>query len=104
MRGGRLGVWFFVTVLRVLGLRLAYALLIPPVIYFGLRSPDVPATMDYHRRVFGPLPWWKQRWLVFLHFFSFGRAILDRIAVLSGDTGHFSFTFDGEDHLRSAVA
>jgi hypothetical protein len=35
LRGGRLGLWFFITALRVLGLRLTYALLAPPAIYFS---------------------------------------------------------------------
>jgi len=60
--------------------------------------------MDYHRRIFGDLPWWKRRWLVFKHFLSFGRALIDRTAILAGETRHFSFTFDGEHHLREAVA
>ncbi len=60
--------------------------------------------MDFHRRIFGPQPWWKRRWLVFRHFLSFGRAIIDRTAVLAGDTRHFSFSFDGENHLRDALA
>src|SRR6266852_2125608 len=50
------------------------------------------------------LPWWKRRWLVFKHFLSFGRALIDRTAILAGGTRHFSFTFDGEHHLREAVA
>jgi len=104
LRGGRWGIWFFLTALRVLGLRLTYVLLIPVAIYFSFASPDVPATMAYHRRIFGPIPWWKRRWLVFRHFLSFGVAIIDRIAVLAGDTRHFSFSFDGEHHLRNAVA
>jgi predicted LPLAT superfamily acyltransferase len=104
LRGGRSGIWFFITALRVLGLRLTYALLVPPAIYFTFVSPDVPATMDFHRRIFGPQPWWKRRWLVFRHFLSFGRAIIDRTAVLAGDTRHFSFSFDGENHLRDALA
>ncbi|HVU26411.1 MAG TPA: hypothetical protein VHG71_01585 [Verrucomicrobiae bacterium] len=104
MRGGRRGVWFFITALRILGLRATYALTIPVAIYFSFRSPDVPATMDFHRRIFGPVPWWKRRWLVFKHFFSFGRALIDRTAVLAGDTRHFSFSFDGEHHLRNALA
>lgn len=104
LRGGRGGVKFFLTALRVLGLRLTYVLLVPPAIYFSFASPDVPATMDFHRRVFGPQPWWKRRWLVFKHFLSFGRAILDRTAILAGKTRHFSFAFDGEHHLRSAAA
>jgi len=104
LRGGRWGIWFFITALRLFGLRLTYALLVPPVIYFSFASPDVPATMDFHRRIFGPQPWWKRRWLVFRHFLSFGRALIDRTAILAGDTRHFTFTFDGEQHLRDAVA
>jgi predicted LPLAT superfamily acyltransferase len=104
LRGGRWGIWFFITALRVLGLRLTYALSVPPAIYFSFVSPDVPATMDYHRRVFGPLPLWKRRWLVFRHFFAFGQALIDRTAILAGMTKHFSFTFDGEVNLRAAAA
>ena len=104
LRGGRWGIWFFVTVLRVFGLRFTYALLVPPAIYFSLVSPDVPATMDYHRRIFGPQPWWKRRWLVFRHFLSFGHAIIDRTAILAGNRKHFSFTFDGEEHVRRCLA
>ncbi len=103
MRGGRWGVWFFVTALRVLGLRLTYALAVPPAIYFSFASPDVAATMDFHRRMFGPQPWWKRRWLVFKHFFSFGRALIDRSAITAGETKYFSFTFDGEEHVRAAL-
>ena len=38
-----------------------YVLAVPPAIYFAFASPDVPATMDFHRRIFGPQPWWKRR-------------------------------------------
>src|SRR5947199_8996577 len=51
LRGGRSGIWFFITALRILGLRLTYALLPPVAAYFSFASPDVEATMDYHRRV-----------------------------------------------------
>ena len=104
LRGGRWGIWFFITALRVLGLRITYVLLLPVAAYFTFVSPDVPATMDYHRRLFGPLSWGKRRWLVFRHFLSFGRAIIDRVAILAGDTRHFSFSFDGEEYLRQAVS
>jgi predicted LPLAT superfamily acyltransferase len=104
LRGGRWGIWFFLTALRLLGLQVTYALMIPVAIYFSFVSPDVAATMCYHHRVFGPVPGWKRRWLVFRHFLSFGRAIVDRVAILGGKTRHFSFSFDGEEHLRDAVA
>jgi predicted LPLAT superfamily acyltransferase len=104
LRGGRSGIWFFITALRILGLHLTYALLPPVALYYSLVSPDVQATMDYHERVFGKVPWWKRRWLVFRHFLSFGIALIDRTAILAGKTDHFTFSFDGEQHLRAAVA
>ena len=104
LRGGRWGVWFFITALRVLGLRVAYLLTVPVAVYFSFTSPDVAATMDFHRRIFGRVPWWKKRWLVFRHFLSFGRAIIDRTAILAGHTHKFSFSFDGEHHVHKALA
>ena len=103
LRGGKRGIWFFITALRILGLHLTYALCVPPAIYFSFASPDVAATMDYHRRIFGAVPWWKRRWLVFKHFFKFGQALIDRTAILAGQANKFSFTFDGEQNLRDAV-
>jgi predicted LPLAT superfamily acyltransferase len=104
LRGGRWGIWFFITAVRVFGLRATYALAVFPAVYFSFASPDVAATMDFHRRVFGAQPWWKRRWLVFRHFYSFGRALIDRTAILAGQTKGFSFQFDGDAHLRTAVA
>lgn len=107
LRGGRWGIWFFVTAVRVVGLRVTYALAVLPAIYFSFTSPDVAATMDFHRRIFGPsrtAGWWKRRWLVFKHFHSFGRAIIDRVAIHAGQTKGFTFQFDGDTHLRAALA
>jgi predicted LPLAT superfamily acyltransferase len=104
LRGGRRGIWFFITALRVLGLRLTYVLTVPCAVYFSFASPDVAATMDYHRRIFGKIPWWQRRWLVFKHFLSFGIALIDRTAILAGQTRHFSFSFDGENHVREMLA
>lgn len=104
LRGGRRGIQFMLAALRLLGPRLTYLLTVPPAIYFTFASPDVPATMDFHRHIFGPQPWWKRRWLVFKHFFSFGQALIDRTAILAGQTKHFSFAFDGEHNLRTAAA
>jgi len=104
LRGGRWGIWFFITALRLFGLRFTYALTVPCAVYFSFASPDVAATMDFHRRIFGPQPWWKRRWLVFKHFLSFGIALIDRTAILAGQTSRFSFSFDGENHVREMLA
>lgn len=103
LRGGTFGVRFFITALRLLGLRLTYVLLVPVVLTLSFISPDIAATMAFHRRMFGPRNTLGRRWLVIKHFFSFGRAIIDRTAILAGMTKRFSFTFDGEQHLRDAV-
>jgi predicted LPLAT superfamily acyltransferase len=104
LRGGARGIAFFVFIIRRLGLRFAYFVAIFPAAYFSYASPDVAATMDFHRRFFGRVPWWQRRWLVFKHFYSFGRAIIDRTAILAGDRKNFSFQFDGEKNLRAALA
>ena len=104
LRGGRWGIWLFITVIRLLGLRFAYLLAVPCAVYFTFTSPDVAATRDYHRRIFGKVPWWKGRWLVFRHFFSFGLAIIDRTAILAGKTRCFSYSFDGEHYVREMLA
>ncbi len=104
LRGGKRGIAFFLALIRWFGPRVAYLFAIPPALYFSFASPDVPATMDFHRRVFGKIPWWKRRWYVFKHFHSFGRAIIDRSAILAGGANKFSFTFDGEQNIHDAVA
>jgi predicted LPLAT superfamily acyltransferase len=104
LRGGAGGIRFFILALKMLGLRLTYFLLVPPALFFSFKSPDIPATMAFHRHIFGLVPRWKRRWLVFRHFFSFGRALIDRTAILAGRTRNFSFSFEGEEHLRQAAA
>src|SRR5882724_7516200 len=103
LRGGPWGIWLFITIIRVFGLWAAYAFAVPCSIYFSFTSPDVESTMDYHRRVFGNVPWWKRRWLVFKHFFSFGCALIDRTAILAGRKSQFTFAFDGEQHVRDVL-
>jgi predicted LPLAT superfamily acyltransferase len=104
LRGGAGGIGFFLAALRVLGLRLTYLLAVPVAVYYSFASPDVGAAMDFHRRAFGSVPWWKRRWLVFRHFLSFGIALIDRVAILGGNTRNFTFSFNNEKHLRGAAA
>jgi predicted LPLAT superfamily acyltransferase len=104
LRGGRGGIAFFIRAIQLLGPRFCYLLAVFPAAYFTFASPDVPATMDFHRRIFGRVPWWRRRWLVFKHFYAFGRALIDRTAILAGRTENYSFTFDGEQHIHDAVA
>ena len=84
-RGGYFGNWCFVQLIRRLGVRWAYGLLIFVAAYFTLANPSgYRCSKDFLRRVLGPQPFWKWPLLVYRHFFSFGITLLDRIAVIMG--------------------
>jgi predicted LPLAT superfamily acyltransferase len=84
-RGGLFGNWWFIQLIRLLGLRWAYAFLIPVAGYFTLANPSgYRCSKDFLRRALGPQPFWKWPLLVYRHFFSFGITLLDRLALIMG--------------------
>jgi predicted LPLAT superfamily acyltransferase len=103
-RGGYFGNWFFVQLIRQLGVRWAYALLIFVAGYFTLTNPSgFRCSKDFLRRVLGPQPFWKWPLLVYRHFFSFGVTLLDRLAVIMGCT-KIECTHEGEFLLKDYLA
>jgi predicted LPLAT superfamily acyltransferase len=99
-RGGYFGNWFFVQLIRVLGLRGAYAWLVFVAAYFTFGSPrSYRASVNYLQRVLGPKPWWQRPLLVYRHFFSFGVTLLDRLAVVMG-RHQMNCAFEGEERFR----
>ncbi len=102
-RGGVLGNWFFIKMIRFLGIRVAHIALVPIAAYFLVASPgSVKNSRRYLRRVLGPLPWWKWPFLTYCHFYSFGMSLLDRFAILMG-SGNFQCTYEDEDNLARAL-
>lgn len=82
-RGGYFGNWCFVQLIRRLGVRWAYGLLVFVAGYFTLCNPSgYRCSRGFLRRVLGPQPTWKWPLLVYRHFFSFGMTLLDRLAVI----------------------
>jgi predicted LPLAT superfamily acyltransferase len=104
-RGGTVGNRFFIVVLRALGLRAAYACLAFVAAYFLFAArPAYRSSVDYLRRLRGPVPFFRRVWAVYRHFFSFGVMLLDRVAILGGRGGRFTYVLEGEEHIRSALA
>jgi predicted LPLAT superfamily acyltransferase len=102
-RGGYFGNWFFVQLIRLLGVRWAYAFLIFIAGYFTLANPSgFRCSKDFLRRVLGPQPFWKWPLLVYRHFFSFGVTLLDRLAVITGRT-KIECTYEGESLLKDCL-
>jgi predicted LPLAT superfamily acyltransferase len=95
-RGGYFGNWFFVQLVRRLGLRPAYAWLVFVAGYFTLvAGKSRRCSVEYLRQVIPGHSRWKRPFLVFRHFYSFGVTLLDRMALIMG-TARFGFRFEGE--------
>ncbi|PIU19621.1 MAG: hypothetical protein COT18_06580 [Elusimicrobia bacterium CG08_land_8_20_14_0_20_59_10] len=102
-RGGYFGNWLFIRVLRLLGLRAAYLLLVPVSFYFLVFAPKAfKASSDYLRRRFnfGAL---RRFYHSYLHFFRFGQVLLDRIAV-ADDPRRFRVAEEGFSYITDAAA
>ena len=103
-RGGYWGNWFFVQLIRRLGVRWAYGLLIFVAAYFTFANPSgYRCSRDFLRRVLGPQPFWKWPLLVYRHFFSFGITLLDRLAVIMSRT-KITCTHEGEFLFQEYLA
>ena len=102
-RGGVFGNWWFIQLVRHLGLRWAYGLLVFVAGYFTLANPaGYRSSRDFLRRVLGPQPFWKCPVLVYRHFFSFGVTLLDRLAVIM-DRTKIKCTHEGEFLFRECL-
>ncbi len=105
-RGGLVGNWIFITVVRLFGLRCAYALLIPVAFYFLFAAPKaVKASALWRQRV----GYWsrsrlRRLWDAYRHFFCFGQMLLDRLAIIGRQGRGFHFQFEGEEHLVAALS
>ncbi|RMG07966.1 MAG: hypothetical protein D6731_22700 [Planctomycetota bacterium] len=101
-RGGRLGNLFFAALAgRRLGLVLVPFFLFWVSLYFVCFAPRARrASFELARRL-------GLRWrLLFCwrHFYAFGRSLIDRQAILAGNTSGFCFASRGKEHLEAALA
>ncbi len=103
-RGGYLGNLIFVKMVKFFGLLPAYLLLFFVSFYFLFFAPRaLRASLDYLKRRFGySLP--RRLLLSYCHFYSFGKILLDRLAIMEGASGRFQFAFEGEEHIREALS
>lgn len=100
-RGGSAGYKIFVFILKYLGIRTAYFVLLFVAFYFLLFSPkSTKASYAYFRKRFG---WGRfaSVWAVYRTYYAFGQSLLDKTAVLAGLSDRFTFEFDGEHNLEA---
>lgn len=102
-RGGIVGYRIFITVLKYLGLPVAYFLLRFVAFYFFVFNPASFRNIYYfyrNRLGFGAF---RSVLAIYRNYYVFGQVLLDKFAVMGGFNPGFSFNFDGEDHLRKLV-
>lgn len=105
MRGGRVGNWIFTALVRFGGVRPAYVLLVPVVLYFlWAERGAVKASREYLRRLGRRGSWLSRFWGTYRHLYSYGQILVDRVAFIVGAASRFRLCLDGEEYMRSALA
>jgi predicted LPLAT superfamily acyltransferase len=103
-RGGLIGYKIFIAVLKYLGLSFAYFLLRFVAFYFFVTAPASFRNILYFYRKRLGLGLTGSVAGIYRNYYVFGQVILDRTASLGGFDAHFTFDFEGEDHLRKMVS
>lgn len=103
-RGGTAGYRIFIFLLKHVGIRAAYGLLLLVSPYFVLFVPKARKPMYfYFNRIMGFSPLKSVRYL-FKNNYVFGQVLIDKVALMSGISSRFTFEFDGEEHLHKMAA
>lgn len=83
-RGNRLGIWFFKSLMRVAGLRGAYALLYPVCLHYAIFDrAAVRSALPYISRRFPKLNPPQRWWMAYRLFISQGKNLIDRHALVA---------------------
>ena len=96
-RGGSFGYGFFILLMRVFGIRAAYAFLALVVVYFIPFAPRATrAVWFYNRRIlrYGRL---RSAVKLYAHYYALGQTIIDRVAIGSGMERKYKFEFENYD-------
>lgn len=89
--------------IKNLGVRSAYFILLFVSFYYFLFSHKSSAAILGLYRARLKMPALKAYRLLYANYFRFGQTLIDKFAVMAGQSGSFTFEFDGEQHLREMV-
>jgi predicted LPLAT superfamily acyltransferase len=103
-KGTVLGYKIFVWLIRKVGVRAAYALLIFVASYYFLFLKSSNQSIYYYFRNRLGYNTAKARRSIFKSYYTFGQTIIDKIAISAGLRNQFSYEFDGIEILRNLLA
>jgi len=102
-KGTLLGYQIFVNIIKKLGVRAAYVLLIPVALYYVLAYPRTAKAMFYYYRKRQGFPFFKSILALYKGYFVFGQVLIDKFALFAGLRDRFTFDFDGIDILKQLL-
>lgn len=103
-RGGKTGYEIFIFLIRHLGIGCAYSLLAVVALYFIIAAPRSTADIWRYARKILNYPALKSAFFIYKNYFAFGQSLIDKVAISSGLSDRFHYTFEGMEHLENAVA
>ncbi len=98
-RGGSFGYNFFVILIKICGIRGAYAFLSLVILYFIPCAPKSTAAIwNYNRKIlrYGII---KSIFKLYVHYYTFGQTLIDKVAAGSGLVGKFRFEFENRSEF-----
>lgn len=99
-RGGLLGYKIFIFLLQKLGLTAAYLLLRVVAAYYIVFAPTATSNSYKYFRKVHHYSRTKSIVSVYKNFYLLGQTLIDKVAIIAGIETGFTYTFDGEEHLR----
>src|ERR1043165_5897451 len=100
-RGGSVGYWIFIALLRKGGLKSAYNLLHIVGLYYRLFVPAATKPLRYlYEQRMGYSSKETAR-LIKRNIFFFGQTLIDKVAVLTGSASRLTFTHTGIEYLEA---
>lgn len=103
-RGQPWGYRVFVGILRTGGVSPAYLLLRFVAFYYFLFSRESSKQIIHYFRKRIGYSRGKSLMKLYRNYYLLGQSIIDKVVIRSGIPNHFTFDFDGEDHLREIAA
>jgi predicted LPLAT superfamily acyltransferase len=99
-RGGLLGYRIFAITVKYLGLSSAYLLLRFVSLYYFFFSRKSNKHIYYYFRQRLCYPSCKARMAVYRNYYVFGQVLIDKVVMMAGMTGKYTFNFEGEEYLN----
>ncbi len=103
-KGTLLGYRIFVTIIKKLGVRAAYGLLVPVAFYYVVAYPRTTQAMFSYYRERQGFSLWRSLTSLYRIYYVFGQVLIDKFAIFAGLRDRFTFDFDGIDVLQQMLA